>query len=72
MSIAYAIVKTQHDELIICCISFAYVYNKLSTFTNLHNNWIMSLGNFFILGILCELYIVQCKLGVDIWIFTNI
>jgi hypothetical protein len=29
------------------------------------------LGNFFVLGILCESYI-QCKLGVDIWIFTNI
>jgi hypothetical protein len=72
MSIAYAFVKTSHDELFICYITFAYVYNKLFTFISLHNNWIVSLGNFFVLGILCELYILQCKLGVDIWIFTNI
>ncbi len=65
MSIAYVIVKTPHDELSICCITFAYVYNKLFAFITLHNNWIMSLGNFFIIGI-CEQYIIQCKLGVEV------
>jgi len=71
MSIAYVIVKTPYDELSICYITFAYVYNKLFTFISLHNSWIVSLGNFFIIDI-CESYIVQCKLGVDMWIFTNI
>jgi hypothetical protein len=59
------------DKLSICYITFAYVYNKLFTFISLHNNWIVLLGNFFVIGI-CELYIVQCKLGGDMWIFTNI
>jgi hypothetical protein len=71
MFVAYAIVKTPHDELSICYITFAYVYNKLFTFISLHNNWIVLLGNVFVVGI-CELYIVQCKLGGDMWIFTNI
>jgi len=70
MFVTYAIVKTPYDELSICYITFAYVYNKLFTFISLHNNWIVSLGNFFIY--ICESYIVQCKLGVDMWIFTNI
>ncbi len=47
------------------------VYSKLFIFISLHNKWIVSLSNFFVLGI-CELYIVQYKLGVDIWIFINI
>jgi hypothetical protein len=63
--------ENTHDELSICCITFAYVYNKLFTFISLHNNWIVLLGNFFIIDI-CESYIIQCKLGVDVWIFTNI
>ncbi len=72
MSIAYAIVKTHgHDELSICCITFTYVYNKLFTCISLHNNWTMLLSNVFVIGI-CESYIVQHKLRVDIWIFTNI
>jgi putative flippase GtrA len=66
MFVAYAFVKTSHDELFICYIIFAYVYNKLFTFISLHNKWIVSLGNFFVLSILCESYILQCKLGVDI------
>ncbi len=70
MSIAYVIMKTPHDELSICCITFAYVYNKLFTFISLHNNWIVSLGSFFIIGI-CESYIIQCKLEVDKWIFIK-
>jgi len=64
MFIAYVIVKTPHDELSICCIIFAYVYNKLFTFISLHNIWIMLLGNVFVISI-CESYIVQCKLGFD-------
>jgi len=71
MFVAYVIVKTPHDELSICCITFAYVYNKLFTFINFHNNWIMSLCNFFIISI-CESYFIQCKLGINMWIFTNI
>jgi hypothetical protein len=70
MSVTYAIVKTPYDELSICYITFVYVYNKLFTFISLHNNWIVSLSNFFIY--ICESYIVQCKLGIDMWIFTNI
>jgi hypothetical protein len=54
MSIAYVIVKTSCDELSICYITFTYVSNKLFTFKTLHNNWIVSLGNFFVIGI-CEL-----------------
>jgi hypothetical protein len=64
MFVAYAIV-TPHDELSICYITFVYVYNKF-TFISLHNNWIVLLRNFFIIGI-CESYIVQCKLGVDMF-----
>jgi hypothetical protein len=71
MYVAYAIVKTLDDELFICYITFAYVYDKLFTFISLHDTWIVSLGNFFILGI-CESNIVQCKLGTYMWIFTNI
>jgi hypothetical protein len=67
MFVAYAIVKTPHDELSICYITFAYVYNKLFTFISLHNNWIVLLGYFFIIGIR-ESYIVQCILEVDMWI----
>jgi hypothetical protein len=70
MFVAYAIVKTPRDELSICYIAFKYVYNKLFTFISLHNNWIVSLGNFFVIGI-CEMYIIQCKLGVDMWIFID-
>jgi hypothetical protein len=44
--VAYPIVKTLHDELSICCITFAFVYNKLFTFISLHSNWIVSLGIF--------------------------
>ncbi len=47
------------------------VYSKLFIFISLHNNWIVSLSNFLVLG-MCESYIVQHKLGVDMWIFTNI
>jgi len=71
MSIAYVIVKTPYDELFIWYFTFAYVYNKLFTFISLQNNWIVSIGNFFIISI-CESHIVQCKLRVDMWIFTNI
>jgi len=46
MFVAYAIVKTSHDELSICCIIFVYVHNKLFTFVSLHNNWNVSLENF--------------------------
>ncbi len=53
MSIAYVIAKTPHDELSTCCITFAYVYNKLFTFISFHNNWIVLLSNFFFIGI-CE------------------
>jgi hypothetical protein len=67
MFVAYAIVKTPHDELSICYITFAYVYNKLFTFISLHNNWIVLLGYFFIIGIR-ESCIVQCILEVDMWI----
>ncbi len=73
-------IKSKHN---VCCICYCekiawwivyllhYVYDKLFTFINLHNNWIMSLGNFFVIGI-CELNIVQCKFEIDMWIFTNI
>jgi len=70
MSVAYAIVKTLHDELFICYITFAYVYDKLFTFISLHNNLIMLLSNFVVIGI-CESNIIQCKLVINICIFTN-
>ncbi len=49
MSVTYVIVKIPHDKLFICCITFACVYDKLFKYINLHNNWTMSLGNFFVL-----------------------
>ncbi len=70
MFVAYVIVKTLHDELFIYYITFAFVYDKLFTFISLHNNWIVLLRNFFVIGI-CESNIVQCKLGINICIFTN-
>jgi hypothetical protein len=70
MSIAYVIVNTLHDELFICYITFAYVYDKF-TFISLHVNWIVSICNVFVIGI-CESVIVQCKLRIYMWIFTNI
>jgi hypothetical protein len=68
MFVACAIVNTSHDEFSISCITFVYVYNKF-TFISLHNNWIVLLGNFFVID-MCESYIVQCKLGVDM--FMNV
>ncbi len=65
MFVACAIVNTPHDEFSICCITFVYVYNKF-TFISLHNNWIVLLGNFFVID-MCESYIVQCKLGVNMF-----
>ncbi len=60
MSLAYDIVKTPHDKLSICCITFAYVYNKLFIFINLHNNWIVLLDNFLSLAYVnCTLYNVN-------------
>ncbi len=38
MFVAYVIVKMSHVELSICCITFAYMYNKLFIFISLHNN----------------------------------
>jgi len=64
MFVAYAIVKTPHDVLSICCITFAYVYNKLFTFISLHNIWILFFSNFFVISISGS-YIVQCKLGIE-------
>ncbi len=46
MFVAYAIVKTSHDELSIVAL-YLHVYNKLFTFISLHNNWIVSLSSFF-------------------------
>ncbi len=57
MFVAYAIVKTPNDELSICYITFAYVYNKLFTIVSLRNNWIVLLNKIFIISI-CEPYIV--------------
>ncbi len=34
-------------ELSTCWMTSTYVYNKLWTFINLHNNWIVSFGIFF-------------------------
>ncbi len=69
MFVAHVIVKTPHDDLSICCITFACV--QQFTFISLHNNWIVSLCNFFVID-LCKSYIIQCKLGINMWIFTNI
>ncbi len=58
--VAYAIVKKPHDELFICCMTLAYLYNNCSTFVNLKNNCMASLANAFVNGIF-ESYIGQCE-----------
>ncbi len=62
--IAYAIAKRPHDELSICCMTFAYLYNKHSTFVNFFNNCIISLGSVLVNGFL-KSYIAQCELGME-------
>ncbi len=47
--VAYDIVKRPHDELSICCMTFAYFYNNCSTFVNLKNNCMMSLSNILLM-----------------------
>ncbi len=71
ISIAYAIMKRPHDGLSICCMKFAYLYNKFSTFVNLLSNSMVSLGNVVMIGCF-ESYIVQCEQGVDVCISSNI
>ncbi len=51
MFIPYNIVKKPHDELSICCMTFAYLYNNYSTFVNLKNNGIVSWSNICVNGI---------------------
>jgi hypothetical protein len=46
--VAYVIVKKQHDELSICCMTFAYLYNK---HVNFLSNSMVSLGNVVMLGL---------------------
>ncbi len=71
ISIAYAIVKRPHDELCVCCMTFAYLYNTFSTHINFWSNYMVSLGNVVMIG-LFQSYIVQCEQGVDVCISTNI
>jgi len=52
ISIAYAIVKTPHDELATCYL------NKLWTFISLHNSLIVSFGKFVLLAFL----IMYCRM----------
>jgi hypothetical protein len=47
MLVAYAIVKRPHDGLFICCMTFAYLYNKCSALIILVNNHMVSFGIFF-------------------------
>jgi len=71
ISVAYVIVKRPHDELSICCMKLAYLYNKLSTIVNFLSNSMVSLGN--VVMIVCfESYIVQYEQGVDVCISSNI
>ncbi len=69
--VAYVVVKRLHDELFVCCMTFAYLFNKCSTFFNFLNNCTMSLGNDFADGIF-KSYIVQCDSSVEVYILTKI
>ncbi len=69
--VAYVIVKRPHDELFVCCMTFAYLFNNCSTFVRKFNNCTMSLANVFVDGIF-KSYIVQCDLGVEGYILTKI
>jgi hypothetical protein len=69
--VAYAIVKRPHDELSICCMKFAYLYNKFSTIVNFLSNFMVSLGNVVMIGCF-ESYILQCEQRVDVCISSNI
>jgi hypothetical protein len=59
ISIAYAIVKSPQNELSSCCMTFAYEYRKCFTFVMLVSNWMVSFGNFIVVGLL-ESYIMEC------------
>ncbi len=48
--IAYAIAKRPHDELSVCYMTFAYLYNEHSTFVKFFNNCIISLGSVLVNG----------------------
>ncbi len=48
MSATYAIVKKPNNELSICCMTSAYLYNKCSSLIILVNNHMVSYGKFFI------------------------
>ncbi len=66
ISIANVTVKRPHDELSICCMTFAYLNNNCLTIISFFNNYMMSLGNVFVL------YIVQCESSAKMFILTKI
>jgi hypothetical protein len=55
----------------LCCMIFAYLYNKCSILIILVDNRLVSCGNFFIIGAF-ESYILQCIFGLKACIFINI
>ncbi len=62
----YVVVKIPQDESFVCCMTFAYVYNKFSTLIIVVSNCMVSFGNLLIMNVF-ELYIVQCRLGMDMY-----
>jgi len=70
--VAYAIVKRLHDELFICCMTLAYLYNNCSAFVNFKNNYMTSLANAFVNGIFDHtLYNVNKVWKCIFWLKSN-
>jgi hypothetical protein len=70
-STTYVIMKSLQNELFSCYITFADEYSKCFTFMMLVSDWMVSVGNSFVVDLL-ESYIVQFKFNLDVCIWTNI
>jgi hypothetical protein len=72
MFVAYVILKRPCDELFICCMTLAYLYNECSTIVKKSNNCMISLSIVLVNGFF-KSYIVQNELGtMELCIWTKI